>query len=357
MKILAVSEGGGLGIAPIAALAYRGVEFRRLALSELRTRRFGGISRKLDKYLPGGNLRRSIEDAIDTFRPDIIHLEAGRPSALAVISAVGRSRPVPIVMEHGAIQGLNILGPFDWATFFNRRITRLVVPSTAVINHWAGQPLIRHAIGIERCHAIPHSYAVPADVDAQQRQELRRQLGFRPDEFVVGTVCANRTIKNLAFVAEVVRRLGPPFVFAHIGSHRPESIRRKLVAAGGDRLRLIARRPDAAHVNAAFDLFVTPTRLPGESFGLAPVEAMANRVPVVTGVHGGTAQIVEDGISGLTLPLVHDQWMDAIGRLSKQPDRIDEMGRAARQRIAERFNPDINAERFIALYQSILSTA
>jgi len=48
------------------------------------------------------------------------------------------------------------------------------------------------------------------------------------------------------------------------------------------------------------DVFALPSR--GEGFGLVFVEAMAHGKPVVGGAHGGTRDIIEDGVNGLLVP-------------------------------------------------------
>src|SRR6202040_1246125 len=86
---------------------------------------------------------------------------------------------------------------------------------------------------------------------------------------------------------------------------------------GGDRLRLeqLARDSGVAdHIHFLFglsqeelfacyahcDVFALPSR--AEGFGLVFLEAMANSKPVIGGAHGGTPDVIEDGVTGTLVP-------------------------------------------------------
>lgn len=331
-----------------------GVSFHSVSIQELRgVRRRNPVAEKLHRYLPSAAMVRSIRKTVEEVSPDIIHIGLGRTVALPVMLALRGTPKIPVVFAHGAIEGLNLLSPFDWMTYFNRRITRLLLPSKALVNNWMGRRVFRRAIDPGRCHVHPHVIALPPALGDAERAALRATYGFGADEIVIGTVCSVRPIKNLAFVADVVRRLGPPFVFAVVGSGR-ESHLAPIRQAGGDRLRLLGRIPRAKDMMAAFDVFVTPSRLPGESFGLAPGEAMAAGVPVVTMNFGGTAEILENGVSGFALPYDGDAWSRAFSLLAADEHRRRAMGMAARERIATRFSAEAIARNCHDLYVNLI---
>src|SRR5205085_7475716 len=48
------------------------------------------------------------------------------------------------------------------------------------------------------------------------------------------------------------------------------------------------------------DLFALPSR--GEGFGLVFLEAMAHAKPVIGGAHGGTPDVIDDGLTGMLVP-------------------------------------------------------
>jgi phosphatidylinositol alpha-1,6-mannosyltransferase len=131
-----------------------------------------------------------------------------------------------------------------------------------------------------------------------------------------------------------------------------------LVGEGEDRPRLeqLARESGAADrihflfglsqqalfaCYARCDVFALPSR--GEGFGLVFLEAMANAKPVIGGAHGGTPDVIEDGINGVLVP--HGDvaiLSNALVSLLANPSRAVEMGARGRERVRR----DYTFERF-----------
>ena len=351
MKVVLVSEGPKvINDEVFRVLESQGVSFRRVVISELRDDGGSRLARKLRRYFPNRKVTKPIADAVASFRPDVVHVASGRPVALAVMKAMKRHPRVPVVFDHGAIGGLNRFNPFDWKTYFNRRIDKLIVPSKAMLNNWVGRQSLMRLISPARVAVLPHPVEVP-EGNGWDRAALRARLGIGAKEFAIGTVCTVRPIKNLPFLADVVRRLGPPFVLVVIGPTDDAAERKRLEAAGGDRVRFAGLVPYARDLMPAFDLYATPTGTPGEAFGLAIAEAMSRSVPVLAMNFGGAAEIVEHEVSGLALPADPEHWRQAIAALANDPDRRWRMGAAGRRRIAERFSPEAIAADCLELYR------
>ncbi len=101
-------------------------------------------------------------------------------------------------------------------------------------------------------------------------------------------------------------------------------------------------------------LAVLPSR--HEAFGLSVVSALAVGVPVVSTRVGGIPEIVEDGRSGLLVPPDDPAALAAaIRRLRRDPAEARRLGRAGRERARTHFTWSGAAERFEALYRTLLS--
>ncbi len=83
---------------------------------------------------------------------------------------------------------------------------------------------------------------------------------------------------------------------------------------------------------AQCDVFALPSR--GEGFGLVFLEAMAHSKPVIGGAHGGTPDVIEDGVTGLLVPHGDAALLSsALVSLLADPARASEMGMLGRQRV------------------------
>ena len=84
-----------------------------------------------------------------------------------------------------------------------------------------------------------------------------------------------------------------------------------------------------------------------EPFGLSVVEAMACGTPVIATRRGSMPELIEHGVTGFLV----DSLDEAVAAI----ERIDTIDRAAcRARVAERFSVDRMADRYVALYRTIL---
>jgi glycosyltransferase involved in cell wall biosynthesis len=111
---------------------------------------------------------------------------------------------------------------------------------------------------------------------------------------------------------------------------------------------------DIPRMVATLDLVVHASTT-GEPFGQVIIEGMAAGKPVVATNGGGVPEIVEDGRTGILVPMGDAQAMaDAICRIMVDPDKAAEMGRLGRQRVMERFTSDHTARRVQAVYEELL---
>jgi glycosyltransferase involved in cell wall biosynthesis len=84
-----------------------------------------------------------------------------------------------------------------------------------------------------------------------------------------------------------------------------------------------------------------------EPFGLVMAEAMACGTPVVAFARGAAPEIVVDGETGY---LVED--VDGMVEAVRNAERIDPA--RCRQHVSDRFSPQVLAERYLAIYRTIL---
>lgn len=86
------------------------------------------------------------------------------------------------------------------------------------------------------------------------------------------------------------------------------------------------------------DIYVAPSRLDSESFGVAVIEAGACGVPVIVSDAGGLPEVVRDGETGLVVPREDVPGLQAaLVRLLLDPGLRDRLGQAARIHVAREY--------------------
>jgi glycosyltransferase involved in cell wall biosynthesis len=94
----------------------------------------------------------------------------------------------------------------------------------------------------------------------------------------------------------------------------------------------------------------------GEPFGQVIIEGMAEQKPIIATNGGGVPEIVEDGITGLLVPMGDAPRMaEAIDYLLTHPDVATEMGIRGRERVQTHFTIQKTARMVEAVYREVLA--
>lgn len=103
---------------------------------------------------------------------------------------------------------------------------------------------------------------------------------------------------------------------------------------------------------SAAEVVVVPSHY--ESFGMVALEAMACGTPVVASQVGGLAFLVQDGITGFTVPVDDPQALcEDLAALIEDPELRREMGRKAAE-FAREYGWEKIAARIVELYEEVL---
>jgi glycosyltransferase involved in cell wall biosynthesis len=120
-----------------------------------------------------------------------------------------------------------------------------------------------------------------------------------------------------------------------------------------DKVAFTGFRNDIKHAIAGLDLLVHASTK-GEPFGQVIIEGMAAGKPVVATNGGGVPEIVEDGQTGILVPMGNVEAMaEAICQILADPARAKAMGTRGRQRVVDRFTLEQTARRVEAVYAEI----
>ena len=116
---------------------------------------------------------------------------------------------------------------------------------------------------------------------------------------------------------------------------------RSLTARWGleNRVRFLGEVNDLRAVRAETDVELVCSRM--EPFGRTTVEAMLAGLPVAGCQAGGTAEIIQDGKTGLLYPSRNCEVLaKCLNRLREHPENAAEMGRAGQERALACFTPE-----------------
>ncbi|XHM64473.1 glycogen synthase [Streptomyces nigra] len=117
-------------------------------------------------------------------------------------------------------------------------------------------------------------------------------------------------------------------------------------------------RPEVIQLLTHATVFVCPSVY--EPLGIVNLEAMACGTPVVASRVGGIPEVVEDGVTGLLVPLDDDfesGLARALDAVAGDPEAARRMGEAGRERAVGEFGWDAVARRTVRLYGEILKQA
>ena len=198
----------------------------------------------------------------------------------------------------------------------------------------------------------------------EERERLRRSLGFSTTDIVIGIVANLKRNKNHLFLLEAFKelaRLRRDVQLAIVGQAFPgdaeaseQAIRDYIRSEGLEcAVRLMGYRRDVPDVLRALDLFCLVSHKEGLPISL--IEAMAAGLPVIgTDIDGIRGVIVPD-VNGLTVALGDVAGLaNALGRLIADARLRRRMGEASRLMANERYSLQRCIDETAALFRSVL---
>jgi starch synthase len=217
--------------------------------------------------------------------------------------------------------------------------------------------------------AVIHNGIDPDDYQVDTRTDVLERLDIDPDVpsvMFIGRITAQKGLEHLLAAGRFIDPRAQLILCAGAPDTPEIALRTRQavddLAKERDGMHWIEDalpRTEIVQLLSHASVFVCPSVY--EPFGLINLEAMACSIPVVASAVGGIPEIVEDGRTGLLVPLGAD--LDRFARdlaiatneLLANPDRAREMGAAGRRRVLESFTWNVAAERTERLYRSLLA--
>jgi len=203
-------------------------------------------------------------------------------------------------------------------------------------------------------------HTIPFGVDISRFRPLERD----PDAGV--TVGIVKRLEKKYGIDYLIR------AFAHIAGDHPQS--KLLIVGDGSEETSLKRLAEELNVRERIhfagyvdndavpeylnrmDIFVVPSVLSSETFGVAAVEAAACQLPVIASDIGGLPEVVLDGETGFLVPSRDDRAVaERLDRLIADESLRKRMGIAGRRFVEEHYVWEANAMLMSRLYKRILT--
>ncbi|MFH1325975.1 MAG: glycosyltransferase family 4 protein [Candidatus Falkowbacteria bacterium] len=215
---------------------------------------------------------------------------------------------------------------------------------------------IPFGVHLEKFHSLPH--------DIPDLQELRNKYEIQKDDKIIMFLGALDEAHRFKGVEVLLKACSNLTVEMRHASSLPNKDSKLLICGDGNlknkyqelakELKInkqviftgrVADEDLVKHYNLA-DVFVLPSTDQSEAFGIVLLEAMACGVPVIASDLPGVRSVFENNKQGLSvIPSDAEDLSNKLNQLLSSPEKIDQMGRAARELVEQRYSWEKVGER------------
>jgi L-malate glycosyltransferase len=291
-------------------------------------------------------------------RIDIIHAHQYTPWFYAALSRLIHRTPKLLLEEHGRFfpeikKNRRIL--------VNRTVIKPLTHHFVAVSNDVRRRLVEYeGLDYSRIDVIYNGVHGAPSLPPDKRAELRKELGFSTEDFVVGTVGRFDPIKNLTLLVKSLALAGRKIM----------SIKGLLVGDGpqfneirafidnlelSQKVMLPGYRDDARSLIKCMDLFVLSSYSEGTSMAL--LETMAAGVPAVVTDVGGNPELIKHGETGWVVPSDAVEYMtEAILGAATNSAVLHNRAEAARRRFQESFTFQKMVSKYSYLYRAMTAS-
>jgi glycosyltransferase involved in cell wall biosynthesis len=219
--------------------------------------------------------------------------------------------------------------------------------------------LVRGGLPEKSIEVVPAGIDFAPYRDPKERDFLRKEFAFAPDDFLVGVVASledPRSYREVIEAAIVIREHAPKarVIILGEGSLRLEPDKKGHDLPANDAVYYLGFRSDIARVLASLDVFVTTSPLIG--FGGSLLDAMASGVPVVATEAGGIPDVLVHRETGLLVsPRDHRALAEAVLKLFLDRNLAARLAQRGSEAVREKYSSETMARKIIAVYERLAS--
>jgi len=304
----------------------------------------------------------ALKQAIRDFRPDVVHTHSAKAGFLGRLAASSLRIPAIIHTVHGApfhpYQNAATRALFRGCEWYAARHCHAMI---SVADAMTDLMVNAGVAPRDKFTTIYSGMDVEPFLHADEhRDETRAQLGYQPQEIVIGTIAR---LFHLKGHADVVRAAGEVvkanenvrFLFIGDGILR-EKLQTQIDAAGLTRHFHFAGLVPPAEIPrfiGATDILVHASLREGLPRALP--QALIAGKPVVSYDVDGAREVAISGQTGFLVPPRWEALVEPLIKLAADPDLRLRCGQTGRERFTEQFRHEFMTRRIRKLYQRVLS--
>ncbi len=270
--------------------------------------------------------------------------EHGLPSVVDQIDP-GVTEVELVIEESRQWPGWAETPPAVHAAYYERLKAEWDAATRVLVNSdWSREALIDQGVSADKIIVVPLAYEPPAGLP---------ETSVRPSTGPLHVLWLGQVVlrKGIQYLIEAARSLPEKdFTFTIAGpiGISPDALRR---APANLKFLGTITRDRVSEVYREADVFVLPTVSDG--FALTQLEAMAHGLPVIATRNCG--RVVTDGEDGWLIEARSTRSLtDALGRCLDERDRLQEMGRRARQKLSA-YTLEAYADRLDQAYHAMIT--
>ncbi len=297
--------------------------------------------------------------------PTIVHTHNPKPGIYGRLAA--RAARVPVIVN--TVHGLYALPGDPWkrraAVYSLERIAAACSHAELLQNEEDLPVLARLGVSSTKLSVLGNGIDLrrfdPTRVDPGRREVLRKEMGARDDDVLVGAVGRlvwEKGYRELFDAARVLATEAPRVRIAVIGGaddDKADAITPSDIAAAETigNISFLGHRDDVDELYGAFDMYVLASHR--EGFPRSAMEAAAMGCPVIATDIRGCRQVVEHDHTGCLVPRGDSAALTAaIAKLAADPDRCAAMGGAALVKARRDFDQQRVIDRTLATYERLM---
>lgn len=339
-----LSEDGPL----VEEIGKSGAEVKIIRLGILR-RKYMNVPGLINRVSVSLKARKLLNQLIEENKPDIIY---SNTTGVVIGAFLAKSKKIKHIWHVHEIITKPALFTRIIGFLLNNFSDTVIVVSDAVKKHWS------RSVDLRKISRIYNG--IDMEPFAVQSSSIRTELGIPEGAVLIGMIGRVNHWKGQDYFLEIARLLNPKFpllYFLLAGDAYPgnenlvDELNENIKRSGfSTNIFNIGYRTDIVNIMNGLDIFISPSTLP-DPFPTVILEAMSAARPVVATSHGGAPEMIEDGKSGILIPVRNASLAaEKISTLIEQKDLRVKMGERGLERVTGLFSHEAFEKAILAVF-------